>query len=167
MADDWDEDDSLYDRKIKVLMIGDSGTSSMSLIINKYVLTFSTVAGVGKTCLVLRYTKDQFSSSFITTIGIDYKTKKLVYKNQNIAMQVWDTAGQERFRSITGSYIRGAHGIVLVYDITDAKSFDSIHGWLTTIVEVSYLSTSLPLSTSQCFTTTTTTTTERRERIGR
>ena len=90
-----------------------------------------------------------------------------MYKDQNIAMQVWDTAGQERFRSITGSYIRGAHGIVLVYDITDAKSFDSIHGWLTTIVEVSYLS--LYLSTSQFFTTTTTTTTytERRERIGR
>ena len=105
---------------------------------NKNLLKTIT-PGVGKTCLVLRYTSDQFSSSFITTIGIDYKTKKLVYKNQNIAMQVWDTAGQERFRSITGSYIRGAHGIVLVYDVTDLKSFDNIHVWLTTIVEVRYI----------------------------
>jgi small GTP-binding protein len=92
-------------------------------------------SGVGKTCLVLRYTSDQFSSTFITTIGIDYKTKKLKYKNQNIGMQVWDTAGQERFRSITGSYTRGAHGLVLVYDITDLKSFENVHVWITTIVD--------------------------------
>ena len=89
-----------------------------------------------------------------------------MYKNQNIAMQVWDTAGQERFRSITGSYIRGAHGIVLVYDITDAKSFDSIHGWLTTIVEVSYLSLS-PLTSYKNRDHPSPTRTERRERIGR
>ena len=139
MADDWDQDDSLYDRKIKVLMIGDSGTYSSTMSFNKNLLKHIHTPGVGKTCLVLRYTSDQFSSSFITTIGIDYKTKKLVYKNQNIAMQVWDTAGQERFRSITGSYIRGAHGIVLVYDVTDLKSFDNIHVWLTTIVEVRYI----------------------------
>lgn len=82
---------------------------------------------------MLRYTSDQYSSTFITTIGIDYKKQTLAYKGQKIGMQIWDTAGQERFRSITGSYIRGAQGIMLVYDVTDENTFNNVHVWLHTI----------------------------------
>jgi Ras-related protein Rab-8A len=101
------------DMQIKMLMIGDSG--------------------VGKTCLLLRYANDSFSPSFITTIGIDFKIKNIQVDGKKIKLQIWDTAGQERFRTITTSYFRGAQGVVLVYDVTDRKTFISIRNWMAQI----------------------------------
>ena len=83
-----------YDLQIKLLMIGDSA--------------------VGKTSLLLRYANDTFSSTFITTIGIDFKIKTINLDGKRVKLQIWDTAGQEQFRTITRSYFRGAQGIVLV-----------------------------------------------------
>jgi len=102
-----------YDIQIKLLMIGDSG--------------------VGKTCLLLRYANDSFSPTFITTIGIDFKIKNIDIDGTKIKLQIWDTAGQERFRTITTSYFRGAQGILLVYDVTDRRSFESIRNWISQI----------------------------------
>jgi len=99
--------------QIKLLMIGDSG--------------------VGKTCCLLRYANDSFSPTFITTIGIDFKIKNVDIDGKRVKLQIWDTAGQERFRTITTSYFRGAQGIVLVYDVTDRRSFESIRNWISQI----------------------------------
>lgn len=99
-----------YEMQIKLLMIGDSG--------------------VGKTCLLLRYANDSFSPTFITTIGIDFKIKHMELDGKRVKLQIWDTAGQERFRTITTSYFRGAQGILLVYDVTDRGSFNSIRNWV-------------------------------------
>mmetsp|Transcript_13887 Transcript_13887/g.21647 ORF Transcript_13887/g.21647 Transcript_13887/m.21647 type:complete len:141 (+) Transcript_13887:167-589(+) len=49
---------------------------------------------------------------------------------QNIKLQIWDTAGQERFRTLTASYYRGAHGIIIVYDVTDRETFDNVKQWM-------------------------------------
>lgn len=107
--------------------------------------------GVGKTCLLLRYANDSFSPTFITTIGIDFKIKNITLEGKRIKLQVkitwkihykisiftlckiWDTAGQERFRTITTSYFRGAQGILLVYDVTDRATFQSIRNWVAQI----------------------------------
>jgi len=89
--------------------------------------------GVGKTCLLLRYANDSFSPTFITTIGIDFKIKNIDIDSKRIKLQIWDTAGQERFRTITTSYFRGAQGILLVYDVTDRRSFESIRNWISQI----------------------------------
>ncbi|KAK9824041.1 hypothetical protein WJX72_007220 [[Myrmecia] bisecta] len=102
-----------YDYLIKLLLIGDSG--------------------VGKSCLLLRFSEDSFTSSFITTIGIDFKIKKILLDNKWIKLQIWDTAGQERFRTITSAYYRGAMGILLVYDVTDDASFNNIRNWMRNI----------------------------------
>mmetsp|Transcript_25164 Transcript_25164/g.45547 ORF Transcript_25164/g.45547 Transcript_25164/m.45547 type:complete len:201 (-) Transcript_25164:493-1095(-) len=102
-----------YDLQVKLLMIGDSG--------------------VGKTCLLLRYANDSFSPTFITTIGIDFKIKNIKVDDKKIKMQIWDTAGQERFRTITTSYFRGAQGILMLYDVTDRRSFESIRNWINQI----------------------------------
>ncbi|BDA51556.1 Ras-related protein RAB1BV [Coccomyxa sp. Obi] len=102
-----------YDYLIKLLLIGDSG--------------------VGKSCLLLRFSEDSFTSSFITTIGIDFKIKKILIDNKWIKLQIWDTAGQERFRTITSAYYRGAMGILLVYDVTDESSFNNIRNWMRNI----------------------------------
>lgn len=98
-----------YDLLIKLLLIGDSG--------------------VGKSCLLLRFCEDQFTPSFITTIGIDFKIRTIDIGGKRVKLQVWDTAGQERFRTITTAYYRGAMGILLVYDVTDEKSFNNIENW--------------------------------------
>mmetsp|Transcript_23192 Transcript_23192/g.30287 ORF Transcript_23192/g.30287 Transcript_23192/m.30287 type:complete len:205 (+) Transcript_23192:193-807(+) len=104
-----------YDLHLKLLMLGDTG--------------------VGKTCLLLRYSNDMFKSMYITTIGIDYKSKFIEVDSMKLRLQIWDTAGQERFRTITVSYFKGAHGIMLVYDITDRETFDNISHWITQIKE--------------------------------
>ena len=93
-------------------------------------------SGVGKTCLLLRYANDSFSPTFITTIGIDFKIKNVEVDGKRIKLQIWDTAGQERFRTITTSYFRGAQGILLVYDVTDRRSFESIRNWISQIQQV-------------------------------
>ncbi|KAG5454452.1 Ras- protein Rab-8A [Clonorchis sinensis] len=90
-------------------------------------------SGVGKTCLLFRFSEDDFNSTFIATIGIDFKIRTIDIDGKKIKLQIWDTAGQERFRTITTAYYRGAMGIMLVYDVTNAKSFKNINLWMRNI----------------------------------
>ncbi|CBY34279.1 unnamed protein product [Oikopleura dioica] len=92
-------------------------------------------SGVGKTCVLFRFSDDTFNTTFISTIGIDFKIKTVELQGKKIKLQIWDTAGQERFHTITTSYYRGANGILLVYDITQPKTFDNISKWLRNINE--------------------------------
>lgn len=88
-------------------------------------------SGCGKSCLLLRFADDTYTDAFISTIGVDFKIKTVKLEDKSvIKLHIWDTAGQERFRTITSSYYRGAHGIILVYDITDRESFDNIRSWV-------------------------------------
>ncbi|CAD8172171.1 unnamed protein product [Paramecium octaurelia] len=102
-----------YDHLFKLLLIGTSG--------------------VGKSCMLMRYVDNNFTNNFYNTIGVDFKIKSIFLENKNIKLQIWDTAGQDRFRTITCSYYRGAHGIIIVYDITDRESFDSVKMWMSEI----------------------------------
>lgn len=94
---------------------------------------FTLCSGVGKSCLLLRYSDDSFTSSFITTIGIDFKIKSIMCGDSKVKLQIWDTAGQERFRTITTAYYRGAMGILLVYDVSDEQSFTNVRNWMRQI----------------------------------
>ena len=66
----------------------------------------------------------------MSTIGVDFKIKTLKINNKIIKLQIWDTNGQERFKAITNSYYRNSHGIIVVFDITDRKSFTGLRNWL-------------------------------------
>ena len=88
---------------------------------------------MGKSCLLLRFCDDSFTPSFITTIGIDFKIRIVDLEGRRIKVQIWDTAGQERFRTITTAYYRGAMGIMLVYDVTDERSFNNIRNWIRNV----------------------------------
>ncbi|KAL7964834.1 small GTP-binding protein [Trichoderma sp. SZMC 28014] len=96
-----------YDYLFKLLLIGDSG--------------------VGKSCLLLRFADDTYTESYISTIGVDFKIRTIELDGKTVKLQI------ERFRTITSSYYRGAHGICVVYDVTDMDSFNNVKQWLQEI----------------------------------
>ena len=102
------EDD--FDLLIKVVIIGDSG--------------------VGKSNLLLRFDRNEFSESTKSTIGVDFAGKMMKVNDLNVKAQFWDTAGQDQYRAITPAYYKNACGAILVYDITKVQSFDNIPNWL-------------------------------------
>ena len=94
---------------------------------------FSGKSNVGKSSLFLRFVDDIWNDTFVPTIGVDFKIKTFDIDEKKIKMQIWDTAGQERFKNIIASYYRGAHGILLIYDVTDKDSFKNLSNWLIEI----------------------------------
>lgn len=125
----WQKDaaDQNFDYMFKLLIIGNSS--------------------VGKTSFLFRYADDSFTSAFVSTVGIDFKVKTVFRHDKRVKLQIWvtihsekrprhqnenmfqDTAGQERYRTITTAYYRGAMGFILMYDITNEESFNSVQDW--------------------------------------
>ncbi|TRY90148.1 hypothetical protein DNTS_033340 [Danionella cerebrum] len=120
--------DGDYDYLIKFLALGDSG--------------------VGKTSFLYQYTDGKFNSKFITTVGIDFREKRVVYKpsgadgtagrGQRIHIQLWDTAGQERFRSLTTAFFRDAMGFLLLFDLSSEQSFLNVRNWMSQLQTHAY-----------------------------
>jgi len=102
-----------YDVAVKSIIIGDSG--------------------VGKSSLLYRYAEQDWNPHYIATIGVDFKVLTFERQNKVVKLQLWDTAGQERFRTITHSYYRGAHSIMMVFDITNKESFDNVAVWMNDV----------------------------------
>ncbi|KAL8768923.1 MAG: hypothetical protein Q9209_004978 [Squamulea sp. 1 TL-2023] len=86
-------------------------------------------SGVGKTSLMNQYVNKKFSASYKATIGADFLTKEVMVDDRVVTMQLWDTAGQERFQSLGVAFYRGADCCVLVYDVNNSKSFDTLDSW--------------------------------------
>ena len=99
-----------FDMCFKLLMVGSSGA--------------------GKSSIVSRFAEDVFDEELSTTIGVDFKVKYIKENDKTVKLMVWDTAGQEKFKTLTSSYYRGAHGVVFVYDVTDAHSFSRLDSWM-------------------------------------
>jgi len=104
------QDDQSEDYLFKVVLIGDSG--------------------VGKSNLLSRFTRNEFSLESKSTIGVEFATRSLNVDGKIIKAQIWDTAGQERYRAITSAYYRGAVGALLVYDVTRHSTFENAERWL-------------------------------------
>eukprot|EP01053_Blabericola_migrator_P009921 Blabericola_migrator_1__9920@NODE_5487_length_749_cov_284_173021_g3549_i0_p1_GENE_NODE_5487_length_749_cov_284_173021_g3549_i0NODE_5487_length_749_cov_284_173021_g3549_i0_p1_ORF_typecomplete_len212_score42_07Ras/PF00071_22/9_2e55Roc/PF08477_13/7_5e25Arf/PF00025_21/5_4e23Gtr1_RagA/PF04670_12/1_2e10GTP_EFTU/PF00009_27/2_7e09SRPRB/PF09439_10/6_3e08FeoB_N/PF02421_18/0_00018MMR_HSR1/PF01926_23/0_00023AAA/PF00004_29/0_0022AIG1/PF04548_16/0_0038RsgA_GTPase/PF03193_16/1_3RsgA_GTPase/PF03193_16/18Septin/ len=102
-----------YDHLLKILLIGNSG--------------------VGKSAVLLRSVGEGFDEHQLATIGVDFRVKFMTAKGKNLKLAIWDTAGQERFRTLTSTYYKGAHGIILVYDVSDPESFKALSHWLAEI----------------------------------
>nr|XP_038035650.1 ras-related protein Rab-15 isoform X1 [Anas platyrhynchos] len=104
-----------YDVLFRLLLLGDSG--------------------VGKTCLLCRFTDNEFHPAHISTIGVDFKMKTIEVDGIKVRIQIWDTAGQERYQTITKQYYRRAQGIFLVYDIGSERSYQHIVKWRSDVDE--------------------------------
>lgn len=87
-------------------------------------------SGVGKTSILRRLVEGKFVPGTQSTVGVEYFTYNTKIEGNQTKMMIWDTAGQERFYSISKAYFRGALGIVLVFDITERRSFDQLPRWL-------------------------------------
>ncbi|CAN8283837.1 unnamed protein product [Cochlearia groenlandica] len=104
--------DSLKNRTLlKVIVLGDSG--------------------VGKTSLMNQYVYKKFNRQYKATIGADFVTKEIHIDDKSVTLQLWDTAGQERFHSLGSAFYRGADCCVLVYDVNNLKSFETLNNWHT------------------------------------
>ena len=103
----------------------------------KYVIKILTLGDtmVGKSSIVLRFSDNKFDDNIFATIGIDFKTKFIKVGEATVKVLIWDTAGQEKFQNIAKNYYKGANGVLLVYDITNKKSFERVDFWLKELKE--------------------------------
>lgn len=102
-----------YDKKCQLLIIGD--------------------ATVGKTSILSRFSKNSFNSNYLATVGLDFFTKDEIFEGKIIRIKIWDTAGQERYKSLTKGFFRNAQGIIIVFDVTNLESFNSLKYWIQSI----------------------------------
>lgn len=111
--------DSNYEHLLKIVIIGNTS--------------------VGKSAILRRFCDDSYLDTHVSTIGVDFRVKT-INMNENILipvkLQIWDTSGQERFKTITSSYYRGSHGIIVVYDITDRESFNDVNRWISELKKI-------------------------------
>ena len=103
----------------------------------KYIIKILTLGdtSVGKSSIVLRFSDNKFDDKIFSTIGIDFKTKYIKLDKFSVKVLIWDTAGQEKFQNIAKQYYKGANGVLLIYDISNRKSFERIDFWLKELKE--------------------------------
>ena len=99
-----------YDMMVKVIIIGDSG--------------------VGKTNIMSKFLKNKFMEESKATVGVEFGSKLFDLNGHKIRAQIWDTAGQEKYKSITGAYFKGSKGALVVYDITQKSTYESLEKWV-------------------------------------
>lgn len=111
--------------------MGSGGYGDMSQKVD-YVFKVVLIgdSAVGKSQILARFARNEFSLDSKATIGVEFQTRTLVIQHKSIKAQIWDTAGQERYRAVTSAYYRGAVGALLVYDITKRQTFEHIPRWL-------------------------------------
>ena len=107
-------------------------------------------SSVGKSCMLARYSEGEFPEGQKATIGIDFKLRQLEVDGRHVKLQIWDTAGQEKFRTITRAYYRGATGVLIIYDVTDEKSFRDVNNWYESVDENTSPGTVVVLCANKC-----------------
>ena len=107
-----------YDDKCQLLIIGNST--------------------VGKTSILSRYASKIFNQNYLATVGLDFFTKDELIDNKIIRVKIWDTAGQERYKALTKCFFQKAQGVMIVFDVTNKKSFDDLRFWIKSLNDQLY-----------------------------
>ena len=116
-------------------MLYDGDTGKEEHIDFKVKIMFIGNSSVGKTSIIKRYSKNIFSTSYISTLGIDFESKNINIDNKIINLQIWDTAGQEKYKVLSKNYYNNSNAFIIVYDITNLESFESVMNWIDQIKE--------------------------------
>jgi small GTP-binding protein len=102
----------------------------------KFKVVIGGQSGVGKTSLLRRYATGKFDTSTLSTIGVDFETKKIIVDDLDILLNLWDFAGEQKFRVLFPSYVSGASGALILYDITNKDSLYDLENWMEVIDNV-------------------------------
>lgn len=102
----------------------------------KFKIVVAGAKNVGKTSLIRRYATGKFSESTLSTIGVDFETKRVQVGEEEILLNIWDFAGEKKFRTLLPSYVSGASGALMLYDITDRESLKDLSDWINVISSV-------------------------------
>jgi Ras-related protein Rab-6A len=113
----------------------DSNNDSMedSVNVTRHKIIFVGDAGVGKTTIISRIMDNPFNDAYEPSIGVDFMSKSISFRGQNIKLQMWDTAGQEKYKGLIPSYVRNSSIVFLIYDVSVKTSFDNIPTWINFI----------------------------------
>lgn len=102
--------------------------------LSNYKVVLVGRSNVGKSSLLLRFTDDLFQTNYQPTIGVDFRFRKLQIGEERVRLQVWDTAGQEKYFTITKTFYKNTHCVVIVFDLTDKKTFSDVENiWIQEI----------------------------------
>lgn len=93
---------------------------------HNYKIVIVGKSAVGKSSLMLKFTDDRFTENYLTTIGVDFKFRSFKLKDEAFKLQIWDTAGQEQYKTITKTFYKGAHAVLIAFDITSRNSFEEM-----------------------------------------
>ena len=107
-----------------------------SISATRHKIIFVGDAGVGKTSIINRIVGNPFNPNYEMSIGVDFMSKNIRYRGQNIKLQIWDSAGQEKYKGLIPSYIRNSSIIFIVYDISSKTSFNNIPSWINFIQSI-------------------------------
>lgn len=102
----------------------------------KFKVVVAGAKNVGKTSLIRRYATGKFEKSTLSTIGVDFETKKVIVDDTEILLNIWDFAGEKKFRLLFPSYISGASGALMLYDVTNKESLNDLYDWISVISSV-------------------------------
>jgi small GTP-binding protein len=107
-----------------------------SVNVSRHKIIFVGDAGVGKTTIISRIMDNPFSEVYEPSIGVDFMSKNIKFRGQNVKLQMWDTAGQEKYKGLIPSYVRNSSVVFLVYDISSKVTFDNIPKWINFIKSI-------------------------------
>ena len=102
----------------------------------KFKVVVAGAKNVGKTSLIRRYATGKFEKSTLSTIGVDFETKKVIVDDTEILLNIWDFAGEKKFRLLFPSYVSGASGALMLYDVTNNESLNDLYDWINVISSV-------------------------------
>ncbi len=102
----------------------------------KFKVVVAGAKNVGKTSLIRRYATGKFEVSTLSTIGVDFETKKVIVDDTEILLNIWDFAGEKKFRLLFPSYVSGASGALMLYDVTNNDSVNDLYDWINVISSV-------------------------------
>ena len=107
-----------------------------SISVTRHKVIFIGDENTGKTSIINRIIDNPFNDTYEVSIGIDFMSKNIRFRGQNIKIQIWDSAGQEKYKGLIPSYVRNSSIVFIVYDISRRTSFENVQNWISFVKNI-------------------------------